>query len=64
MSEHNEHSSQSVRTLAAAEVDAVSGAQMAVYIPFLDFMVYADKHGYGASTTNGNYTYAVDVHTD
>ena len=64
MSERSEYSSQPVRTLCAAEVDAVSGAQMAVYIPYLDFMVYAGKNGYGASTTNGNYTYAVDVHTD
>jgi hypothetical protein len=63
MSEHSEKSLQPVRALSASEVEAVAGAQMAINIPYLGFFVYAGEHGYGASTTSGNYTYAVDVKT-
>jgi hypothetical protein len=63
MSEHSEHSLQPLRALSEAEIETVAGA-MGINVPYLGFFVYADKHGYGASTTSGNYTYAVDVNTD
>ncbi len=63
MSEKRQVSMEPTRNLSVAEIDAVSGAGNMIHVPYFGLDVWADSHGYGASTSNGNFYYAIDVKT-